>query len=618
MSYHNRTTPNPGARVSATGSEISLITLSQDVRSHLRTSQSDERESCPHQDAETKMTDFPNEKKNFFKIMADVLALLVPLALLGFMIAVGRLGGQEVDRDTFERWQNAIRVPTESTSTVTYYDNLHASGFAGTIYASPQSQEIADAFFQYLNTLFSATLMTAETTKLDPMDHWGNVKIPFLRAPETRSQGTNTEWQELSQIPDLERYSSLAGIPVENVSSGNTTFSIESTYIELECYNITDRQTSASIDISWTWEGVTNALDITPIPANGTWEGNINSTSAGSPSWLMALNRFVDYYWVNETVQGQLVESGSIPDDEAWSAFYNSPERFMNEIGIEAGSTELLFQASFSSSIHTMPVSIGARCGVLQQYVESRISCEQRDGINTRRNCTVTAQRPSQVPHVTELISHLNFPRVWAWISEQLPRVGVFGNSYRPDMVLQYLNDPKMNNITVSNTDDMFQEIDNKVFNRRLSQILNTYLYLSQVYVSATGGGMGDSTLAPNVTLSATTTRLIEKYFIDSSWIAAGVISCAVLVIGGILSVIFRHMVAGPEVLGYASSVVRDSKYINLSFDSDKMNGLDISKMMKKQRVRYGFTDLARGGWLSVGVGLEEETTRIKDKARLS
>lgn len=103
-------TPNPSGRVSATGSDISLITLNQDAGYILPAGQSDEPDSWPYQNAGTKTTDFPNEKMNFFKILADVLAVLLPFSLLGFILAIKRLDGKEVDTDSFETWQNAVRV----------------------------------------------------------------------------------------------------------------------------------------------------------------------------------------------------------------------------------------------------------------------------------------------------------------------------------------------------------------------------------------------------------------------------------------------------------------------------------------------------------------------------
>lgn len=216
--------------------------------------------------------------------------------------AFSPLGSQSILRILGSRLE-----PMESISSVTYYDNLHESGFAGLYSVSPGLADHIAGFSQYLNSLFTATLMTPEATKLDPMDQWGNVKIPFLPAAKTGSEKNQNEWQEMSEIPDLERYSSLAGIPVANVSFGNTSLSIESTYIELDCYSVTSRQPLSVMNISWTWENVLGGfpMDETPIPANGTWEGitSDNFDLGEFSSWHMAINNFVDYYWVNETAQ---------------------------------------------------------------------------------------------------------------------------------------------------------------------------------------------------------------------------------------------------------------------------------------------------------------------------
>ncbi|KAM0817924.1 hypothetical protein AB5N19_03731 [Seiridium cardinale] len=140
---------------------------------------------------------------------------------------------------------------------------------------------------------------------------------------------------------------------------------------------------------------------------------------------------------------------------------------------------------------------------------------------------------------------------------------------------------------------------------------------LSQVYISAPGYSLGDSAIQDDVTTPVTTTVIIETYAINPPWITFGVVSSAVFLVGGVLSVTFRHMAAGPEVLGYTSTIIQDSKYIDLPSNIGGINGLDITKMMKKQRLRYGFTDLTSEDQLLVGVGLEEDTARIEDNARV-
>lgn len=64
----------------------------------------------PDRRAEAKTGDFPNERLHPSKLAADVVAILMPLALLGFMVAISRLEGGEVDRATFSAWENAVTV----------------------------------------------------------------------------------------------------------------------------------------------------------------------------------------------------------------------------------------------------------------------------------------------------------------------------------------------------------------------------------------------------------------------------------------------------------------------------------------------------------------------------
>jgi hypothetical protein len=91
-----------------------LVTLKQDTGYFLPVTLPDGTDASPHQRAETEMTDFPREKLNFFKVVADILAILLPFSLLCFIIAIKRLDGKEVDRDDFGTWQNAARVVSYS------------------------------------------------------------------------------------------------------------------------------------------------------------------------------------------------------------------------------------------------------------------------------------------------------------------------------------------------------------------------------------------------------------------------------------------------------------------------------------------------------------------------
>ncbi|KAJ8118892.1 hypothetical protein OPT61_g220 [Boeremia exigua] len=627
-----------------------------------------------------------NERFSPFKLAADVAAILVPLALLGFTVAVSRLNGREVHQATFAAWQDAINVlatlfpilfasiigrlayevarwkletgstlqvleqllgsrsvgsvvttqfqlrafnllgvlliviwacsplgsqsilrtlssgvqPQETTSRVVYYDSLNRSGLSDIVVVSPNSLEIANTFFQYLTVLFSATLMTSDAVKVSSMDQWRSVKIPFLDAEAFLSDGSASGWNNVTRRNSLEQFVSVAGLPVTDIPFGNTTLSVESSYVELDCFNVS-KITSYPPDLGIRWWSVGKSPGTFNM-TNGTWKGvtqeNTNDTTGRFPGWHLALDTFIDQYWLD--------------------AGHESPGDFMAEQGIEANPTRLLLQSKMATNFVETPISLIAVCDVRQRYVESVVLCERPDAAVTERNCTVTAQRPSQKVHATELISHLNFPQVWTWITRRLPMTGGGGESKRADLVTQYLNDPKLNNMTTVDTSGMFNDIDTMVFSRRLSQILNTYLLLSELYLSAPGGSMAGSFLGYNVTTSATTTTLFEVYTVSSLWISLGGVSCSVLFLGGLLGVVFRHLAVGPEVLGYASTAIRDSRHMELSPKVATMNGLEITKAMKDQRVRYGLAGTTQEGQPSAGVGLQRETTRITRSHELS
>jgi hypothetical protein len=294
------------------------------------------------------------------------------------------------------------------------------------------------------------------------------------------------------------------------------------------------------IDVQWNYSDVEFA--------NGTWRGitstNSNNTSDTYRSWSIALNNFVDDYWYD----WRHLESRRFKSDV-------SPLSFVEQKDIQVNPTELLFRASLSSGLHDPEDVVPVFCDVRQRYVESHVICERADATDPSRNCTVTAQRPSQKPHPMELISHLNFRNVFTWISGELPQVARGGFSLRPDMVVQYLNDPKMSNITLVTADDMFNYIDLVVFSRRLSQVLNTYLLLSQVYLSAPGGSTDGSPLNHNSTVEIPSTTLVQVYAFSRFWVSLGMLSCLVLLAGGIMSVVCQTLLEYPLALVLMSIV---------------------------------------------------------------
>ncbi|KAM5347314.1 hypothetical protein ACJ41O_010319 [Fusarium nematophilum] len=423
--------------------------------------------------------------------------------------------------------------------------------------------------FAQLASMFNALLLTPAATKTDSMDIWNNVRIPAL---DPSSSGTN-DWHDVSGNPDLDFYSALVGVPVANVSVGNTSFSTESSYIDFQCANISLQYANASrgdkiTEIGFEWD------DDAPARPNGTWHGFKSSGSEcppwlECPAWSIAIDRFVDDYWANFTTVRSRFKSSFDPVNP----ILNSPRLFENDTDVQIGPTNLLFQASVVSGMGNM-TGVRAICDVVQQYVESRVICS-RSSRSSLPRCTVTAQRASRLNNPPVGITFLSFPETWKRLSSKLPQAAGLGLN-TGDPVLRYLDDPRLNDGVSGTKGSLLYETDPSKFSRRLGQIINTYILLSQAFNAARDTSAAKRTLLEySVTVPTQVSEDVAVYMVSRLWMALFILSCVVFLVSGTTSVIFAHLAVGPEVLGYASTVVRDSRFIELPPETGRMQGID-------------------------------------------
>ncbi|RFN50620.1 hypothetical protein FIE12Z_5124 [Fusarium flagelliforme] len=508
---------------------------------------------------------------------------LVLLSLWAF----SPLGSQAVLRTLGSKLQ-----PVFSNSSILYFSTDAQTRLAEGIPRSQGSAAREAQDFGHLKSMFAALFFTSEERKTDPMDIWGNVKIPNVDI-------NDKEWHNVTAEPSPDSYSALLGLPVTNVTTGNVTFLLESSYIHLECWNFT---TSMHGGLSFPFLNWTEfyryvgelethtTVPPTPIP-NSTWRGR-GISDMKSP-WTMAVDRFVDPYW-------------SIASNR-WA--YGHPKLFKNETDLNIPATNLLFMASFGGWLTNVKKSVKAECFVTQRYVESRVHCSRVD-TSTVQNCSVIAQRLSRKEHATENITMLNWPLIWSRVLDL--RTLLDGDSSSADAILRYLSDPRLNAVTRTDIDadlKLFDKTTAEQFSRRLGQVINTYLLLSQVYQSAM---QLDQVSNFNTTVTAERTYLVEVYVVNWSWSVLFLISSLLLLASGIVSIIFAHLAIGPEVLGYASTVVHSSKYVELPAEASKKEAFEVVKIMGPKRLRYGYVDTdGVDGQPLVGVGLESETGDI-------
>ncbi|VUC25983.1 unnamed protein product [Clonostachys rosea] len=457
------------------------------------------------------------------------------------------------------------------------------------------------------NTIYGSMLTAPRAVKQASMDSWGNIKIPFL------ANDQDSTWQAVSANSDRP-YSSLIGLPFANISSGNNTFEIESTYIVLDCDDLELWEVPVGSSNS-SQSGYLNATYIAALggggveqPApNGTFQGfsidrggNYDSREA---SWGVGVDRLINEKWLEGFEWGN--------DGPEQAKRRNTLRLFENEKGIDIGPTRISFQSHIPQNTTENPEVTqmryyGTHCAVKQKYVESKVDCEKTSSASTAQ-CAVTAQRPSQKQSLSENLTILNWPQTWLIISKYWPLASAptisFSGYANRDLTLQYLADPD-SSLQFSSAAGQVEpsKIDKKDLSTRLSQVLNTYIQLS----SAAGHALEGSSLNGEGSITQEADSQVDKwsivYSISTVWTVFCILSIILLLASGVAGVVFAHLAVSPAVFGYATAALRKNN-MYLSKASETMDGMELARELKKRRVCYGWSenDLTTDGVTGIG-----------------
>jgi hypothetical protein len=138
--------------------------------------------------------------------------------------------------------------------------------------------------------------------------------------------------------------------------------------------------------------------------------------------------------------------------------------------------------------------------------------------------------------------------------------------------------------------------IDIATFERRFSLLWNTLWKIGWARKSVEGGGWGDSINDANMSTVASvehaasnvTFPLPAVYAIDRAWMGVYFVSVAVMFLAACFSLVVRSLCHAPQVLGYASSLVRDSRYfedVTGMYRNSAEDGFEKSRRLGRMRV---------------------------------
>lgn len=491
---------------------------------------------------------------------------LVGLGLLLFW-CLSPLGGQSSLRIITTSYS-----PVPSNASILYLNTRAESPFSG-------GGDMRDRLPQ-LNALYLSSLMAPESVKTSPMDLWGNVKIP--RLVDIQSEPDSNGWRDVS--PANFSYNSLMGVPISGLPVGkNTTFNLESSYFDLEAINATF---GPEINIITTGGIPGENFNGTYFGGNGT--ASCKKTTVCSSSFQIGIDHFANYNWTVGYPEG--IMNNSIP-------YFGGPEgggpsQRGNKLVLDERPPHILFQSRFWGDIAGEAGNASSRVFFrLQQiYVESTIKC---DATTSQPNCSVISIRPSKQPHPPPSITSLSFALAIYNFADSLAGADGLGHEAFSSTTELFIVNPATPLLTDQEDGLRIWEIPLPALSLRLTQIFNAYWQGS----INSGSMVGDMASAPfetdegppaNLTSPAQSTALELTYVCDWAWLSIFLLSTVALLVGAIAGVILDHISIGPDILGYASSLTRDSPYVRLPRGGSTLGGFERARLLRSMEVRLG------------------------------
>ena len=405
-----------------------------------------------------------------------------------------------------------------------------------------------------LNAMFSSSLMAPAVIRNSSMDLWGNVKIPDVSRLSI-SFLNSTGWFNFPfEISDTNlTYSSVLGIPLSNVpKTGNTTFSMETSYLALNCYdNIT---IFGSDDGSEGFLNYTNLFNenIALKAGNGTLS---NSTYYAPVEFFRTFSMALDGFYRGGT--------------------YGMVQEYENDTTTYEPRT-LIFQSKWGNAT--------AWCPMTTSYVESVVECV---GVS----CAVTAIRPSQLHHPNSNLTNFGFIEAFGEFTTTLMNASSAELHDATSTALElFITDPDLAPQAGLSAATM-QGVSANDFGSRLQQVINTYWFGSYDPVSMMGFLNTNSSLQvqgyPSA-LSTQGTNVIwqEIYMCRFGWLFALLLATSIMFGAAIVGGIFSFLTHGPEVLGYSSTHLRDSPYVSAPRAGSATNGIERARVFADMRLR--------------------------------
>ncbi|KAF6807150.1 hypothetical protein CPLU01_15828 [Colletotrichum plurivorum] len=458
--------------------------------------------------------------------------------LLGALIlstwAMSPLGGQSSSR--LLRVEGRI---IESHLPV-YYDNRsHKRG----VWSDPDRYHYSAS--DVVQALYSGSLLSPKTQQRGFSDLWERPKIPQLPR-NWRHEEDDESWRVVDTgalKAGSELFTSLIGLNIQSPDfSDNTTryeFDVQSTYFDFECTRITGLSADEMSNVTF-------------------WDSRRLSNHRSNKTKLLdAIPRY-----------GVVTASASFAPVLAYFAK-------------GADAAPYVLHTSFSATTdRDRPLDYAVfNCTLAMPSVETKVACTAL-GCEPQQQRRVLDGSDEFLKSGSDMFQFSNALEAW------------------PNMTKVVLSSASATENFIANDENAYANqglrdwrgVDEGLFSSRLTTAFNTAWEAgidpyNVTKGSSFAGPTGSADVWTNQT-SALVTRTEDAYYLNAVWAAILVIATTVLQALAVGGLVLRCLIRGPDVLGFASSLTRDNRFVPVSGGSS-LDGADRARSLRDVRVQF-------------------------------
>jgi hypothetical protein len=248
-------------------------------------------------------------------------------------------------------------------------------------------------------------------------------------------------------------------------------------------------------------------------------------------------------------------------------------------------------------------------CSISTIYVNLNINCASSPRSLNHPNCAATQIRQHPNPPLATNITAFDFHTVAEEIVYSWPQILSSSNPTTPTE--RFLADPATALADYSWSSPVeLGYVSTDLFSKRLTLLINTFFQSTinpRLITNNTSPSQRPISLL--TTTVQTTSTLPSRYILSMPWLTLYLISVALALLCGLLAIALRLRSQTPEILGYVSSLMRDSPYLDGPPGiGSTMGGIERSRWLWERRVRLcdvrGEKDVGRIAMAEVGAPL--------------